>query len=141
MEWDFSAEQVERGDIDYGLEHFRRDLAREVAANLGPTDAMQFYRTYGLIYDLCHALATGREFEQFIRGLEFDPPTVSFLESLVEPMRINAAMLGAILHRSIAGYVAGGASLDRAIEQTATDHGRIVVATAPLFLQETASPG
>lgn len=133
MEWEFSADQVVRGEVEYGLAEFRRDLAREVAANLGVAAGPAFDTAFGPIYDLCHALATGRTFETFVRDGAFDAPTTAFLRSLVEPMQANVEMLGAILQCLIAERVASGLSLDRAVDDVARHH-RDLVATGAHFL-------
>jgi hypothetical protein len=140
MEWEFSPDQVVRGEVGYDLAEFRRDLANEIAANLGALTPEQFQRTYGSIYDLCYALATGRDGGDVIRSLAFDPPLAEMLESLVEPMRTNADMLGAILQRSIAGHVAHGMSLEQALALAASEHRQIASDPLPRTSPEPSLP-
>jgi hypothetical protein len=131
MQWEFSPDDVGRGEVGYGIADFRRDLAHEVAANVGAQNEAQFQRVYGLVYDLCYALATGRDFATFAREMAFDPLTVEFLEALIVPMRPNAVMLGAILQRKIAQRVEAGVPVTQAVDDVAKAHWRVVAATAP----------
>lgn len=129
MEWDFSAEQVMRGEIGYGLANFRHDLAQELRMNVGRGDTLELARIYSLAYDLCYALATDRSYEEFVRGFAFDPPTVELLGVLREPMQANSEMLGAILQRLIMDRVESGMSLEQALEDVAGYHRRVVAGT------------
>lgn len=126
MEWDFSPEQVVRGAVGYGLEHFREDLAREIRMNLGHLEGLALARIYDLAYDLCYALATGRAYEQFARDFAFDPPTLEILDMLHGPMQANAEMLGALLQRLIMERVESGVPLEQALEDVAGHHRQVV---------------
>jgi hypothetical protein len=132
MEWDFTPEQVVRGDIGYRLSDFRHDLAREIRMNMDRGDALELARTYDLAYDLCYALATGRSYEEFVRGHAFDPPTVELLGLLHEPMGVNAEMLGAVLQRLIVDRVEAGMPLERAVEDVADHHRQVVAESKPI---------
>ena len=132
MEWDFSSDQVARGDVGYRLSDFRHDLAREIRMNLGHRDEAEIARVYDLSYDLCYALATGRSYEEFVRGYAFDPPLVQLLETLREPIGVNAEMLGAVLQRLIADRVDSGMTLERALEDVADHHRRVGEESNPI---------
>lgn len=121
MEWEFSPEDVIKGRADYGLAEFRRDLAAEVRMNVGD-DAARFTRTFHLLYDLCYALATSKDFEAHLAAYAYDPPTVQFLRELQPLMENNVAMLGAILQRQIMDRVAAGMPLESAINDVAAWH-------------------
>ena len=82
MEWEFTAEDVVKARSAYALEDFRRDLAEEVRINLGSSDPLQHARTFNLLYDMCHALATGRALEDFLQPYAYDPPTCEFLREV-----------------------------------------------------------
>lgn len=131
MEWEFTPEQVVKGEVGYGLEEFRRDLALEVRGNLGPASAEQVAQTTDLLYDLCHTLATNRTVESMLATLVYDPPTCEFLREMVEPMRPNGEMLGAILQRLIMDRVEAGMPLEQAIESVAKHHRRVVDPPGP----------
>jgi hypothetical protein len=130
MEWEFSPEDVVKARADYGLAEFRRDLAEEVRANVsGDTDV--FTRTYHLLYDLCYALATSKDFEAHLAAYAYDPPTVQLLREIQPMMAGNADMLGAILQRQIMDRVEAGMPLENAINAVAEWHGAQVDGRLP----------
>lgn len=141
MEWEFTAEQVVKGDTDYGLREFRRDLGEEVRMNMGSAEAPQRLRTYNLVYDMCYALATDRELDDFLAAFAYDPPTCELLRELEPLMRGNVEMLGAILQRMIMDGVESGMNLERALAAAADRH-RAVCDADPesAVLQFLASP-
>lgn len=122
MEWEFTPEQVVKGEVGYALEDFRRDLAAEVRGNLGPASPGQVAQTTDLLYDLCHVLATNRTVESMLAALVYDPPTCEFLREMVEPMQPNGEMLGAILQRLIMDRVEVGMPLEQALDSVAEHH-------------------
>ena len=126
MEWEFTPEQVVKGEIGYALEDFRRDLALEVRNNLGPASPEQAAQTADLLYDLCHVLATNRTLESMLATLAYDPPTCEFLREMVEPMRPNGEMLGAILQRLIMDRVEAGMPLEQALDSVAEHHRQLL---------------
>lgn len=126
MEWEFTPEQVVKGEIGYALEDFRRDLALEVRGNLGPASPEQAAQTADLLYDLCHVLATNRTLESLLATLAYDPPTCEFLREMVEPMRPNGEMLGAILQRLIMDRVEAGMPLEQALDSVADHHRQLL---------------
>jgi len=130
MEWEFTAEQVVKGEADYRLEDFRRDLGEEVHMNLGPADARQQLRAFSLIYDLCYALATHRELDEFLAAHAYDPPACQFLREIQPLMSGNVDMLGAILQRMIMDGVEAGMDLEHAVAETAARHRKAVNAGA-----------
>ena len=132
MEWEFTPQQVVRGEVAYGLQEFRKDLAREVGMNLGAAAAEELERTYDLTYDLCYWLATDKAFEEFSSQFKHDPPTRLLLESVKPHMDRNVQMLGAVLQRLIMDRVEGGTSVEQAVQQVAEYH-RAVAGRRPLI--------
>lgn len=130
MKWEFTPEQVVKGDADYGLADFRRDLEAEVRMNMGSVDDLQRLRTFNLIYDMCYALATNRELEEFLSAYAYDPPTCQFLREVQPLMSDNVEMLGAILQRMIMDGVEAGMPLDRAVNEAAARHRAAVTVAA-----------
>lgn len=131
MQWEFTPDEVVRGTAAYALADFRRDLAEEVRANLGGADEAYLRQGFDLIYDLCHWLATGRDFDTFAAtlpcGSPFDAPT---LQAISEHMGDNAAMLGAILQRMIMDGVESGLPLEQALDRASRHHAAMVAGTA-----------
>lgn len=126
MEWEFTAEEVVKTEVGYGLADFRRDLGEEVRMNLGRADKVQQQQTFDLVYDLCYALATNRRLEDFLAAYAFDPPTCEFLREIRPMMDANVEMLGAILQRMIMDGVEQGIPLDQAVGAAAARHGEVV---------------
>ncbi|NMF89073.1 hypothetical protein [Aromatoleum petrolei] len=130
MEWEFTAEQVVKGDVDYGLEQFRRDLGEEVRLNVASADELQQLCAYNLIYDMCYALATDRKLDEFLATYAYDPPSCQLLREVEPLMSGNVVMLGAILQRMIMDGVEAGMSLERAIDEAAARHQAAVAVAA-----------
>lgn len=130
MQWEFSPEDVVKARADYSLSDFRRDLGEEVRANLGAMEEVQQLRSFNLIYDMCYALATSKDFEAFLGAYAFDPPTIEFLRELEPMMADNVAMLGAILQRLIMDRVEAGMALEQAVADTADWHAGTVARQA-----------
>ena len=126
MEWEFTPEQVVKGEVGYALEDFRRDLAAEVRGNLGPASPEQVEQTTDLLYELCHVLATNRTVESMLETLAYDPPTCEFLREMAGPMRPNGEMLGAILQRLIMDRVEAGMPLELALNSVVEYHRSVV---------------
>lgn len=127
MEWEFTPEDVVKARAAYGLDVFRRDLAEEVRMNMAGND-MQQTRAFNLIYDMCYALATNRQLEEFLTAYAFDPPTCEFLREVAPMMSGNVEMLGAILQRMIMDGVEQGLPVEQAVSEAAAQHGKVVVA-------------
>lgn len=130
MEWEFTPQEVVKGQIEYGLADFRQGLAEEVRQNVpGDTDA--FTRTFHLLYDLCYALATSKDLEAHLTAYAYDPPTVQFLRELAPVMSPNIEMLGAILQRQIMDRIETGMPLENALSDVADWHRQTVAAHPP----------
>jgi len=132
MEWEFTSEQVAKGEVGYRLEEFRRDLTQEIRMNRGDDDGA-LLDTRDLVYDLCHWRATGKSFEAFLAGFRHDPPTTEFLCSVNDHMDANVEMLGAILQRLIMDRVEAGMALEHAIQDVALRHSQVVRTGASVF--------
>lgn len=124
MEWEFTPAQVVKGEVAYGLETFRRDLAREVAGNVG-ADAAQRRRAFDLVYDLCYWLATGKPFADLLAAFDEDPGTREWLAQIRPHMQGNVDMLGAILQKEIMDGVAAGKPLEIALAAVASRHAEL----------------
>ena len=118
MEWEFTPQQVVKGEIDYGLDEFRHDLMQEVALNIPDLGNEQLEPVFRLAYDLCYWLATGKDYDEFEERFQ-DLNTVMFLRALREHGKANVEMLGAILQRMIMDGVEEGLSVSDAVAQVA----------------------
>lgn len=125
MEWEFTPQEVVKGQVGYGLPEFRHDLAEEVRQNVSG-DADAFVRTYHLLYDLCYALATSKDIEAHLAAYAYDPPTVQFLREMQPLMEGNVEMLGAILQRQIMDRVEAGMPLEAAVADVAEWHEQLL---------------
>lgn len=130
MEWEFTAEQVVKAEVDYRLEDFRTGLAEEVRINLPGVDEVRQVQSFNLIYDLCYALATNLTVDEFLTAYAYDPPTCDFLRDVEPAMAPNVEMLGAILQRMIMDGVERGMALDQAVAAAAERHAEAVAAPA-----------
>jgi hypothetical protein len=125
MQWEFTPEDVVKARSGYGLEDFRRDLAAEVQANTSANSEAQRRQTFNLVYDLCHALATTKDLEQFLAAYAYDPATCQFVREVAPMMADNVAMLGAILQRMIMDGVEAGLPLEVALDEAARRHAQV----------------
>ena len=125
MQWEFTPEDVVKARSGYGLEDFRRDLAEEVRRNVAADGDTQRRQIFNLVYDLCHALATARDLDEFLAAYAYDPPTCQFLRGLEPMMADNVAMLGAILQRMIMDGVEAGLPLELALDEAARRHAQV----------------
>jgi hypothetical protein len=122
MHWDFTAEEVVKGQVAYGIVEFRRDLYREVLANTkGLVDGEGALACFDVIYDYTYWLATGRRPEAFALMPEA-PVDMAFLEGIRETIAPNVTMLGAILQRLIMDGVENGLGVDAAVSAAARRH-------------------
>ena len=130
MEWEFTPQEVVKGQIAYGLADFRQGLAQEVRQNVtGDTEV--FARTFHLLYDLCYALATSKDLDAHLNAYAYDPPTVQFLRELAPVMVANIEMLAAILQRQIMDRVEAGMPLQEAVDEVADWHRQTVAEEPP----------
>lgn len=127
MEWEFTPQELVKGEVDYGLEAFRGDLHQEVCSNLQGMEAELQERLFDLIYDLCYWQATGGEFDVFVAGLNQHSTIPVFLESIRESLNPNVEMLGAILQRLIMERVdLDGIPLEDALMQVDEFHRQVI---------------
>ncbi len=127
MEWEFTSEQMVKGEVDYGLEQFRADLLEEVRMNMGQMEAPQKLKIFSAIYDLCYWVATGNDYDEFLATMDQDSFFPNFLASIKDNLEPNIVMLGAILQRLIMDRVEGQSMpLERALKEVDELHRRIV---------------
>ena len=125
MEWEFTPQQVVKGEVGYGLDAFRHDLMQEVSLNVPGIGDEQLHRIFALSYDLCYWLATGKDYDEFEERFE-DINMLMFLRTLREHGQGNVEMLGAILQRMIMDGVEASLPLEEAVAQVAVHHQQMV---------------
>lgn len=127
MEWEFTPDEVVRGDVDYGLENFRKDMLEEVKLNMSNMETVVPERVFDVMYDLCYWCATGNDYDEFLSALDQDSFFPSFLGSIREHLEPNITMLGAILQKLIMDRVESeGMPLEDALKQVDELHRFIV---------------
>jgi hypothetical protein len=127
MKWEFTAEEVVRGEVDYGLENFRADLMEEVNQNMGGMEGVAPERVFEVMYGLCYWCATGNEYDEYLSTLDQDSFFPTFLGSIREHLEPNIEMLGAILQRLIMDRVEGESmQLEDALKQVDALHRAVV---------------
>ncbi len=125
MEWEFTPQQVVKGEVGYGLDAFRHDLMQEVSLNVPGIGDEQLHRIFALAYDLCYWLATGKDYDEFEERFE-DINMLMFLRTLREHGQGNVEMLGAILQRMIMDGVEARLPLEEAVAQVTAHHQQMV---------------
>ncbi len=112
MEWTFTPEQVVKGEVDYTLEEFRKDLYEEVKINFPEYTAGELTTIYRLAYDVCYCIATNRDLSTLLqycrdKGLGVD---LKYLELIRDSNLSNIDMLKALFARKLADFMEEGAS-------------------------------
>lgn len=125
MEWEFTPQQVVKGEVGYGLDEFRHDLMQEVSMNVPGLGEEQLNAVFALAYDLCYWLATGKDYDEFEEQFQ-DINMLMFLRALREHGGANVEMLGAILQRMIMDGVEASLPLEEAVAQVAAHHQQMV---------------
>lgn len=132
MEWEFTPEEVVKGEVEYGLEDFRTDMMQEVRQNMSGMESVVPERVFEVIYDLCYWVATGNDYDDFIDVVDEESFFPQFLRSIREHLQPNIEMLGAILQRLIMDRVDGQSMpLELALKEVDALH-REIAARAPL---------
>lgn len=119
MKWTFTSDQVMKGEVQYGLEEFRRDLYQEVKDNFSDYSKDKLAAIFRLAYDVCYCEATQGNLDGMInhyqeKGLPVD---MKYLELIRDSNRENIAMLKAVLASELAKHMQSGLSREDAIKK------------------------
>lgn len=119
MKWTFTSDQVMKGEVQYGLEEFRRDLYQEVKDNFSDYHTDQLEAIFRLAYDVCYCEAIEGTLAGMIshyreKGLPVD---LKYLELIRDSNRENIAMLKAVLASELAKHMQSGLSREDAIKK------------------------
>ena len=128
MEWDFSPEQVVKGEIDYTLQEFRQDYHSEIEDNFDDFDPDQLSVIYSLAYDVCYASAIRQDLKTILahwtsKGVQVD---LAYLELIRDSNLANIEMLKAIFARKVSEFMDVGLDAEAALKKLEAYHKRVV---------------
>ena len=119
MKWNFTGEQVVKGEVDYSLEEFRKDFFEEVKDNFPEYGTEELDSIYRLAYDVCYCTATQRDLGELLehcreKGLKAD---MKYLELIRDSNLANIDMLKAIFARKVSEFMDEGLSSEDALKK------------------------
>ena len=119
MKWNFTGEQVVKGEVDYSLEEFRKDFFEEVKANFPEYGTEELDSIYRLAYDVCYCTAAQRDLSELLehcreKGLKAD---MKYLELIRDSNLANIDMLKAIFARKVSEFMDEGLSSEDALKK------------------------
>lgn len=128
MQWNFTGEQVIRGEVDYSLEEFRKDLYAEVKENFPEYGAEQLDSMFRLAYDVCYCIATRRDLGDLLKycrkkGIQADK---KYLELIRNSNLANIDMLKALFARKVSEFMDAGLSGEAALKKLDEYHKQVV---------------
>ena len=119
MEWTFTAEEVVKGEVDYSIEEFRKDLFEEVKSNFPEYTKSELDTMYSLAYDVCYCIATSQDLNDLLehcleKGLKVKK---NYLELIRDSNLSNIDMLKALFARKVADFMDEGLSSEEALNK------------------------
>lgn len=128
MKWQFTTEQVAKGEVRYGLEEFRRDFRNEVNENFSDYSKQDLEIMFHVAYDVCYCCAVRQELAQLLehcrnRGLKVE---MKFLELIRDANLENIEMLKAVFACKVAAYIKEGLSNEDALKKLEEYHAEIL---------------
>ncbi len=119
MKWNFTGEQVVKGEVDYSLEEFRKDFYEEVKDNFPEYGTEKLDSIYRLAYDICYCTAAQRDLGELLehcrkKGLKAD---MKYLELIRDSNLANIDMLKAIFARKVSEFMDEGLSSEDALKK------------------------
>lgn len=99
MTWNFTPTQVMKGEVNYGLDEFRRDLFEQTEFNFGSHFSPErLEHGFNLFWIICHLMATTKSLDEVQSRLsKLEPPVGRELIKLIaETHKSDAEMLTAI---------------------------------------------
>jgi hypothetical protein len=130
MIWDFTSTQVMKGEVDYSLENFYRDLIEQVKHNFGKTlSPEKFKECCNLFWLFCHYQAITLSDEEIIQKLEsIEPPmNKEFISMMCEVCKEDGKMLAAIYQNLFIKYFVTALKESWGNEEKATDRALALV--------------
>ena len=128
MEWTFTAEEVVKGEVDYTIEEFRRDLYEEVKINFPEYSSKEMETIFSIAYDVCFCTATSKELDDLLKhlqdkGIKADK---NYLQLIRDSNLANIDMLKALFARKVADFMDEGCSSEEALKKLDVYHKSLV---------------
>jgi len=128
MQWDFTGEQVVKGEVAYSLEEFRGDFYAEVKDNFPEYGKEALDSIYRLAYDVCYCVATQRDLAELLKhckqkGIKAD---MKYLELIRDSNPDNIDMLKAIFARKVAEFMDAGLGSAEALKKLDEYHKGVI---------------
>ncbi len=128
MKWDFTGDQVVKGEVDYSLEEFREDFYAEVKDNFPEYDTKALDSIYRLAYDVCYCVATQRDLGELLKhcrekGIKAD---IKYLELIRDSNLDNIDMLKAIFARKVSEFMDEGLNSADALKKLDEYHKKVI---------------
>jgi hypothetical protein len=128
MQWDFTGEQVVKGEVDYSLEEFRKDFYAEVKENFPEYSKEALDSMYRLAYDVCYCIAAQHDLGELLKhcrekGIKTD---MKYLELIRNSNLANIDMLKAIFARKVSEFLDEGLSSSDALKKLDAYHKSII---------------
>jgi hypothetical protein len=119
MKWNFTGEQVVKGEVDYSLEEFRKDFFEEVKDNFPEYGTEELDSLYRLAYDVCYCTVAQRDLGELLehcreKGLKAD---MRYLELIRDSNLANIIMLKALFARKVSEFMDEGLSSEDALKK------------------------
>jgi len=119
MKWEFTGEQVVRGEVSYSLEAFREDFYAEVKDNFPEYGREALDSMYRLAYDVCYCAATKRDLAELLKhcrkkGIKAD---IKYLGLIRDSNLENIDMLKAIFARKVSELMDAGLTSAEALKK------------------------
>ena len=128
MQWEFTGDQVVKGEVDYSLEEFREDFYAEVKENFPEYGKEALDSMYRLAYDVCYCIAAQRDLGELLKhckgkGIKAD---MKYLELIRDSNLANIDMLKAIFARKVSEFMDAGLNSADALKKLDEYHKKVV---------------
>jgi len=128
MKWDFTYEQVAKGEIDYTLQEFRKDYFSEVKDNFDDYDPEQLDAIFSLAYDVCYCTSIRQDLNILLKhcgdkGLQVD---IKYLELIRDSNLENIEMLKAIFAKKVSEFMDEGLDAEASLKKLEEYHSKVI---------------
>ncbi len=128
MNWDFTGQQVVKGEVTYTLEEFRADFYQEVKENFPDFGKEDLKAIFELAYDVCYVTASQRKLGELLaycnkKGIKAD---LKYLTLIRDSNLGNIEMLKAIFARKVSEFMDQGLSGTDALKKLDEYHRKVL---------------